>query len=645
MNNEIHVLSETEAIRHNPWMYIGSVCNEGAHHLFFEIAHNALDEVLLGHAHRLRVVLGDSFCEVEDNGRGIPTETHSQLGVSSCEVALTRLHAGSKFHKSENQFTAGMHGVGLSCVNALSSELDVIVHRKGRRFEQSYRLGAPLTAVRETGLTDMQGTILRFSPDTSIFKAFQGFDVDKCRYFLKNISYLIPGLEISLSDQRTGTSETFVCRENGLDRLLDERCAHKNKLLPSPIELNLRTEGLELEARVTWTTDKDAVVESYVNCIPTVHGGTHVNALRAGLVRAVHRTMCENKSISWSGSLPEVDEVVEGLVAVLACKVNKANFEGQTKTRFTNSDVIYSIEHSVYEQTMQYFRDHPQSASIVCDRIRESRMARVAVQRATDRIYYQRARKEINEEVYKEQFGARSKNWHDSAVWITDKALLARHAEMCKVSEDSIALDVCCGSGVVGASFKGKVKKIIGLDLTPEMVKLASSRLDEVHQGNVYNIPFPDNSFDMVCTREVLHLLPYPERPVSEIYRVLKPGGQFIVGQILPFSEDDGAWMYRVFKKKQPLIFNMFQEEDFRRLLQSPGFVDMEMEEINVWESIDVWINSYETTSIHRHEIRELFRNAPPEARAAHPFKILPNGEIQDLWRWCVFSVRKPLNS
>jgi DNA gyrase subunit B len=339
-----------------------------------------------------------------------------------------------------------------------------------------------------------------------------------------------------------------------------------------------------------------------------------------------------------------VDEVCEGILGVLNCKVAKPNFEGQTKTRFTNREVIGGIERTANEQTYRYLNENPKVAKLVFERITDARNARMAAQRVADRVYFQNSRTGIDEEVYKEQFGARSKNWHDSAVWITDRELLKSHAELCKVSEDSIALDVCCGSGVVGASFKGKVKKVIGLDLTPEMVQLARQRLDEVHQGNVYNIPFADNSFDLVCTREVLHLLPGPERPVSEIYRVLKPGGQFVVGQILPFSEDDAPWMYRVFKKKQPLIFNMFQEEDFRRLLLSPGFVDMEMTEIKVWESIDVWIDSFETTAIHRHEIRELFRNAPAEAKAVHPFQISPSGEIQDLWRWCIFSVRKPLH-
>jgi DNA gyrase subunit B len=338
----------------------------------------------------------------------------------------------------------------------------------------------------------------------------------------------------------------------------------------------------------------------------------------------------------------EIHEVIEGLAAVIDCKVSRPNFEGQTKSRFTSADDGPEIERMVTEQTRVFLERQTQAAQVIFDRIREARHARLAARRIAERIYFQNVRQGINEEVYKAQFGARSKNWHDSAVWITDQKLLESHADMLKLDGEAVVLDVCCGSGVVGASFKGKVKKVVGLDLTPEMVSLAKQRLDEVHQGNVYNIPFPDNSFDLVCTREVLHLLPYPEKPVSEIYRVLKPGGQFIVGQILPFGEDDAAWMYRIFKKKQPLIYNMFQEEDFRRLLLSPGFVDLEMTEMNVWESIDVWIDSVETTAVHRHEIRELFRTAPQEAKAIHPLKISSSGEIQDLWRWCVFSVRKP---
>jgi len=334
--------------------------------------------------------------------------------------------------------------------------------------------------------------------------------------------------------------------------------------------------------------------------------------------------------------------VSEGLTAVIDLKLAHPNFEGQTKTRLTNADSSAAIEKAAGDQVLAALKKDPGVAAVIADKILETRKARIAARRIAEKIYFRRVDKKIDEEVYKEQFGARSKNWHDSAAWITDEKLLKAHAALFKPDRKALALDVCCGSGVVGASFRGRVKKVMGLDLTPQMVELARQRLSEVRQGNVHEIPFRDGMFDLVCTREVLHLLPWPEKPVSEIYRVLKPGGQFVVGQILPYSEADGPWMYRIFKKKQPLIFNMFQEEDFRRLLTDAGFTDLKMKELRVWESIDVWIDSYETTSLHRHEIRELFRNAPAEAKAVHPFKILPSGEIRDLWRWCVFSVKKP---
>jgi DNA gyrase subunit B len=633
MRDEIQVLTEIEAIRQNPGMYIGSVCELGAHHLLNEIVHNSLDEAILGHCDEIQVTVGENFCEVSDNGRGVPTEVHSREKISSCEIALTRLHAGSKFDKVPGDYTAGLHGVGLSCVNALSANLEIVVDRQGQRFEQSYVRGTALAPLKMTGQTLARGTKIKFTPDTEIFKTFSGFDQRLCREFLEDLTYIQSGLQVTFNDLRSGSSEIFRCDREGLRALLNKYIGQHRSLLAEPMRISLEIEGFKLEALVNWTPENFKHTKSFVNGIDTVNGGTHVNALTAGLLAAFNQATAE---------VNEVEEIGEGMLAVLNCKVAQPRFEGQTKSRLTNTEFIADIERAAREQALRFFTANPQAAGMLFERIRESRNARTAARRAADRIYFQHARKDIDEEVYKEQFGARSHTWHDSAVWITDRQLLQSHADMFKLDSESVALDVCCGSGVVGASFKGKVKKVIGLDLTPEMVKLASQRLDEVVQGNVYNIPFGANSFDLVCTREVLHLLPYPEKPVSEIFRVLKPGGQFIVGQILPFGEADAAWMYRVFKKKQPLIYNMFQEEDFRRMLTSAGFVDLEMREINVWESIDVWIDSFETTAIHRFEIRELFRNAPAEAKAIHPFKILPNGEIQDLWRWCVFSVRKP---
>jgi DNA gyrase subunit B len=205
-----------------------------------------------------------------------------------------------------------------------------------------------------------------------------------------------------------------------------------------------------------------------------------------------------------------------------------------------------------------------------------------------------------------------------------------------------VLLDVCCGSGVVGASFRGKVGRIVGLDLTPEMVALSRERLDEVVQGDVYDIPFPEASFDGVCNREVLHLLPQPERPLAEIFRVLKPGGQFVVGQWVPFGAIDGPWMFQVTKKKQPLFVNNLYAEDIQALLEGAGFVNLSMQEYLQWEDIDNWIATWETPLLHRHQIRDLYHHCPAEVRAVHPFEISSTGAIRDCWRWVVYSAFKP---
>ena len=219
---------------------------------------------------------------------------------------------------------------------------------------------------------------------------------------------------------------------------------------------------------------------------------------------------------------------------------------------------------------------------------------------------------------------------------------MAEHGSSCTMPPESVCLDVCCGSGVVGHSFRGRVSKIIGLDITPEMVALSKQRLDEVHLGTVFDIPFADNTFEVVCNREVMHLMPQPEKMMSEVFRVLKPGGQFIVGQIIPYTALDAPWMFRIFKKKQPLLYHMFLEDEFEALLREAGLVNITHKERLVWEDIDVWIDTIETSSWHRHEIRSLYHHAPQSIRDVHPFRIDPDGRIHDCWRWLIFSGYKP---
>lgn len=649
MNNSKHdsqlltVLSEIEAVRTNPSMYIGSVGSDGAHHLLYELVHNAVDEALLGTATKISVEITSEGCIVEDNGRGLPTSQHPVFGLSQVELALTKLHSGTKFHKNPNQFTSGLHGVGLSCVNALSSQLLVEVVNDEGVFQQQYNEGIPTSELKKAvgqSTSKSSGTRIQFLPDAKIFREFNGFEQKRIHDFVEELSYLNPQIEFTL---KTSEGKKVFHSTSGIAGLLEKEMKRTQKLFQDYFHFSVARDYLNFDVVFNWTTDNDPQIKSYVNGVNTFLGGTHVNSFKSGLRRGLKNLISTHFSSQWDGELLQIDEAMDGVYAVVNCKLSSPNFEGQTKSRLTNFEIVSLIEDEISDQLYSFFNKNTKQLTIIFERLLALRNTRFNAKRVAEKIYLQYGSKKINEEVYKKQFGERSKNWHDSAVWITHNDLLSAHAEHFEENKEAIALDVCCGSGVVGASFKSKVKKVIGLDLTPEMVALSKTRLDEVHQGNVYNIPFPDNTFDLVCTREVLHLLPYPENPVSEIFRVLKPGGKFVVGQILPFSEVDGPWMYRIFKKKQPLIYNMFQEEDFRKMLLSAGFMNLTMTEMNVWENIDVWINSYETTHLHRHEIREIYRNASSEVKKVHPFKILPNGEIHDLWRWCIFSVNKPV--
>jgi DNA gyrase subunit B len=297
----------------------------------------------------------------------------------------------------------------------------------------------------------------------------------------------------------------------------------------------------------------------------------------------------------------------------------------------------------VVEQALNTWMDaHPTAATANVGKALEARRARAAARRASERARYQSIDQVVSKEVYKQQFGIRSKNWHQSASWITDDGILASQADMWDGPDDARVLDVCCGSGVVGNAFKGKVGHITGLDLTPEMIAMAETRLDVVHQGDVYDMPFEDNQFDLVCNREVLHLLPRPDIPVGQIFRVLKPRGTFIVSQLVPYGPEDAPWFFRIVKKKQPLFFNNLMAEDMVKLLEDAGFVDIVMKELICWEDIDVWIDTWETPNLHRHEIRQLYYDAPAEVRRVHPFEIRPDGGIIDQWRWVVLRGRKP---
>jgi DNA gyrase subunit B len=458
---------------------------------------------------------------------------------------------------------------------------------------------------------------------------------------LQELAFLHPGLSLSIDSP--GHQETW-CYASGILGFVAHLNRNRTPLHPDPIHIRGTVDGVEVEAALQWTTSWAEEITSYANSIHTHQGGTHVAGLHAAIAQTANRFATDRGLLNAeNGEHLSALDVMEGLTGVLSLKMPGAQFEGQTKAKLSNPGALGLVRDVIAQELSKFLAAHPDVAANVVGKAIEASRARTAARRASERARYQAIDPTKSKKIYQKQFGIRSSNWHESCTWLTDIDLLSAHADLCKVGPDAQLLDVCCGSGVVSNSFGERVAHKTGLDLTAEMRTLASTRLDEVVEGNVYKIPFEDNRFDIVVTREVLHLLPQPEKPLSEIFRVLKPGGQFIVGQIMPYGVVDAAWMFRIFKKKQPLFFNNFLEPEFRDLLASVGFALDEVRELQVWEDIDLWIDTHETTSLHRHEIRDLYYNAPLDVRAIHPFEITADGTIRDQWRWCIYSSFKPV--
>lgn len=640
----ITILSGLEPVRQRPGMYIGGTGSEGLHHLVYEVVDNAIDEALAGHCTAITVeLLADGSCSVTDDGRGIPVDKWSDTGRSAAELVLTTLHAGGKFGKGAYRVSGGLHGVGVSCVNALSEWLTLDVWRGGDHHTGRFSRGAVVEPMHQVASVERRGTRVRFLPDARIFREVLDFSYDVLSWRMRELAFLNPGVTITLTDHRgEGRGEAF--KYDGGTRSF---VAHLNRLRSPlhdpPSQIRVARDGVEIDAALQWTSLYAEDIHTFVNSIRTGEGGTHLAGLKAALTAAVRAEAVRRGLIDDGlGGGIEGSDVREGLTVVLSLKVPEPQFDGQTKTRLANTEVELLVATEVEAALARLFTQEPALAEAVVTKAIEAARARKASRRAGEAARHQLTPEEATPEVYKAQFGERSRNWHDSAVWIANDGLLSAIGAMCDVPPHSEALDVCCGSGVVGNAFRGQVAKITGLDITPEMVSLSRQRLDEVVHGTVYDIPFPDERFELVTNREVMHLMPDPADMMNEVFRVLKPGGQFVVAQIIPFSAADAAWMFRIFKKKQPLLYHMFLESDFRKVIEDSGLVIDRMEEFMLWEDLDVWIDTHETATLHRYEIRKLFYEAPAEVRAVHPFKTLPSGKIRDCWRWCIYSARKP---
>ena len=347
--SNIQVLEGLEAVRKRPAMYIGDVGIKGLHHLVWEVVDNSIDEALAGHCDEITVEINeDNSITVTDNGRGIPVDYHEKEKRSALEVVMTVLHAGGKFDKDTYKVSGGLHGVGVSCVNALSTKLTATVHRKGKIYQQEYKIGVPQAPVKEIGTTEKNGTIIQFKPDTSIF-IVEEYKYETVANRLRELSFLNAGITIHLVDHRekdedgNDLKETFFS-EGGLGEFVEYLDGNREKLIPESIYMEGDKGGIPVQVAMNYNTSFSENVVSYVNNINTIEGGTHV----AGFRRALTRTL--KSYADKSGLLDKVkvdiagDDFREGLTAVISVKVAEPQFEGQTKTKLGNSDAVGAVD-------------------------------------------------------------------------------------------------------------------------------------------------------------------------------------------------------------------------------------------------------------------------------------------------------------
>ncbi len=387
----IQVLEGLEAVRKRPAMYIGDVSEKGLHHLVYEVVDNSIDEALAGYCSHIDVIINeDNSITVIDNGRGIPVDYHEKEKKSALEVVLTVLHAGGKFDKGTYKVSGGLHGVGVSCVNALSIYLKAEVHRGGKIYVQEYSQGKALDEVKITGETTETGTIITFRPDDTIFNVLEyRYDILSTR--LRELAFLNAGVTLTITDKRvlkedgTYKTERFYS-ENGLEEFVHYIDRTKEPLIMDAIHIITEKNGIPIEIAMTYNTSYNENVFSYVNNINTIEGGTHLTGFRRGLSRILKKyaedsKMLEKVKVEISG-----DDFREGLTAVLSVKVAEPQFEGQTKTKLGNSEVIGAVDQATGEALGIYLEEHPKEAKIIVEKVILAATARHAARKAREMI-------------------------------------------------------------------------------------------------------------------------------------------------------------------------------------------------------------------------------------------------------------------
>ena len=393
--SSIQVLEGLEAVRKRPAMYIGDISEKGLHHLVNETVDNSIDEAMAGYCTDIQVVINeDNSITVEDNGRGIPVDEHPKLHKSALEVVMTVLHAGGKFDKGSYKVSGGLHGVGVSCVNALSTHMMSQVFRNGKIYQQEYEKGKPLYPVKVVGETDKRGTRQQFWPDGSIFTTTE-YKYDIVARRMRELAFLNAGITITLTDKRPDEEgnlrqpEVFHAKE-GLKEFVRYVDRHRTSIIGDPICLKTEKDGVPIEIALLYNNDYSENIHSYVNNINTIEGGTHLTGFRIALARSLKKYADEDDQLRKQIEKAKVeiaqDDFREGLTAIISVKVAEPQFEGQTKTKLGNSEVNGAVQKAVGEAMANYLEEHPKEAHQICGKVILAAAARIAARKARESV-------------------------------------------------------------------------------------------------------------------------------------------------------------------------------------------------------------------------------------------------------------------
>ncbi|MCM1522471.1 MAG: DNA topoisomerase (ATP-hydrolyzing) subunit B [Muribaculaceae bacterium] len=389
--SNIQVLEGLEAVRKRPAMYIGDISAKGLHHLVYEVVDNSIDEALAGYATHIDVTINeDNSITVVDNGRGIPVDMHEKEHKSALEVVLTVLHAGGKFDKGSYKVSGGLHGVGVSCVNALSTYLRAEVRRSGKIYMQEYSCGKPTSELQVIGESDSTGTLVTFKPDDSIFIVTE-YDYNTLAIRLRDLAFLNAGITLTLTDMRqkdangNPKSEVFYSK-NGLKEFVEYIDSNKESLIDDVIHLSTERQGIPVEVALTYNNTFNENVHSFVNNINTIEGGTHLSGFRRGLTTTLKKYADDNKLLEKMKVEITGDDFREGLTAVISVKVMEPQFEGQTKTKLGNSEVAGAVSSAVSEALKNYLEEHPKQARTIVEKVALAAQARQEAYKARNNI-------------------------------------------------------------------------------------------------------------------------------------------------------------------------------------------------------------------------------------------------------------------